>query len=131
MERIDTEQAWQAMLDMARPERTANPSALKGEPTRQARLILKLLLPIAQAPEDYVIAQIGQSLDGRIATRSGHSHYVTGEAGRVHLHRLRELVDAVIVGANTATADNPALTVRHVSGPSPVRVVLEIGRAHV
>lgn len=83
------------------------------------------LLPLAYVPRAHVVAQIGQSLDGRIATASGHSHYVTGEASRVHLHRLRALADAVIVGAGTVHADDPRLTVRHVEGDDPVRVVLD------
>ena len=72
-----------------------------------------------------VIAQTGQSLDGRIATPTGHSHYINGTAGRAHLHRLRALVDAVVVGVTTVLADDPQLTVRLVSGPSPARVVLD------
>lgn len=72
-----------------------------------------------------VIAQLGQTLDGRIATRTGHSHYVTGPEDIVHLHRLRALVDAVIVGAVTAIADDPQLTVREVPGNNPVRVLLD------
>jgi diaminohydroxyphosphoribosylaminopyrimidine deaminase / 5-amino-6-(5-phosphoribosylamino)uracil reductase len=72
-----------------------------------------------------VVGQIGQSLDGRIATRSGHSHYINGPAGLAHLHRLRALVDAVVVGIGSALADDPQLTVRHVVGPNPARVVLD------
>ena len=72
-----------------------------------------------------VVGQIGQSLDGRIATLSGHSKYINGPEGLAHLHRLRALVDAVVVGAGTVRADNPQLTVRHVTGPSPVRVVID------
>jgi diaminohydroxyphosphoribosylaminopyrimidine deaminase / 5-amino-6-(5-phosphoribosylamino)uracil reductase len=72
-----------------------------------------------------VIGQIGQSLDGRIATESGHSHYINGPAGLAHLHRLRALVDAVVVGVGTAIADDPQLTVRHVAGPNPARVVID------
>jgi riboflavin-specific deaminase-like protein len=72
-----------------------------------------------------VIGQIGQSLDGRIATESGHSHYINGPAGLAHLHRLRALVDAVVVGVGTAMADDPQLTVRHVAGPNPARVVID------
>lgn len=93
----------------------------------QAARLFDTLLPIACGGPARVIAQLGQSLDGRIATTSGHSHYVTGEASRVHLHRLRALVDAVIVGVGTATADDPQLTVRHVDGKDPVRVVLDPG----
>jgi diaminohydroxyphosphoribosylaminopyrimidine deaminase/5-amino-6-(5-phosphoribosylamino)uracil reductase len=72
-----------------------------------------------------VVGQIGQSVDGRIATASGHSRYINGPAGLAHLHRLRSLVDAVLVGVGTALADDPQLTVRHVSGPHPARVVLD------
>jgi diaminohydroxyphosphoribosylaminopyrimidine deaminase / 5-amino-6-(5-phosphoribosylamino)uracil reductase len=71
------------------------------------------------------IGQIGQSLDGRIATPTGHSHYINGPAGLAHLHRLRALVDAVLVGVGTVVADDPQLTVRRVAGPNPARVALD------
>ena len=82
--------------------------------------------PLARPPGERprVVAQLGQSLDGRIATAHGHSHYVTGAADRVHLHRLRALSDAVLVGAGTLIADNPRLTVREIDGPQPARVVV-------
>lgn len=73
------------------------------------------------------IGQIGQTLDGRIATASGQSHYVNGAEALDHLHRLRALVDAVIVGAGTVAADDPRLTVRRCAGRNPVRVVLDPG----
>jgi riboflavin-specific deaminase-like protein len=72
-----------------------------------------------------VVGQFGQSIDARIATAEGHSHYINGEAGLAHLHRLRALVDAVVVGVGTAIADDPQLTVRRVTGPSPARVVID------
>src|SRR5262245_25197017 len=72
-----------------------------------------------------VVGQIGQSLDGRIATESGHSKYINGPAGLTHLHRLRALVDAVVIGVGTAIADDPQLTVRRVAGPQPARVVID------
>jgi diaminohydroxyphosphoribosylaminopyrimidine deaminase/5-amino-6-(5-phosphoribosylamino)uracil reductase len=99
-----------------------------------------------------LVGQCGQSIDARIATPSGDSHYVNGDAGLDHLHRLRALVDAVVIGVGTAIADDPQLTVRRVLGPNPARVIidpngrlpsnarvltadgtrrLEIGRAHV
>lgn len=71
------------------------------------------------------VAHLGQSIDGCIATASGHSLYVTGQANLVHLHRLRALSDAIVVGAGTCAADDPRLTTRLVQGPSPVRVVLD------
>jgi diaminohydroxyphosphoribosylaminopyrimidine deaminase/5-amino-6-(5-phosphoribosylamino)uracil reductase len=74
-----------------------------------------------------VVGQIGQSLDGRVATPTGHSHYINGPAGLAHLHRLRALVDAVVIGVGTALADDPQLTVRRVQGPQPARVVIDPG----
>src|SRR5215470_5531945 len=72
-----------------------------------------------------VVGQCGQSIDARIATAAGHSHYINGAAGLAHLHRLRALVDAVVVGVGTALADDPQLTVRRVAGPCPARVVID------
>lgn len=92
-----------------------------------ARDILDIYLPV-RIPGDLVIGQLGQSLDGRIATETGASHFVTGPEDIQRLHRLRALVDAVIVGATTVTQDDPRLTVRLVEGPNPVRVVLDPSR---
>ena len=89
-----------------------------------ARALVDLYLP-RQLDPDLVIGQIGQSLDGRIATEQGQSHYITGPADILRLHRLRALVDAVVVGAGTVAADDPRLTVRGVEGSNPVRVVLD------
>jgi riboflavin-specific deaminase-like protein len=75
--------------------------------------------------EMVVVGQIGQSIDGRIATETGHSKYINGPAGLDHLHRLRSLVDAVVIGVGTALADDPQLTVRRVTGPHPARVVID------
>lgn len=88
-----------------------------------------IFLPILNAPADrpFVVAQLGQSLDGRIATISGESRWINGWPALDHLHRLRAHVDAVIVGIRTAEADDPALTVRRVEGESPARVVLDPG----
>ena len=72
-----------------------------------------------------VVGQLGQSLDGRIATETGHSKYINGPAGLDHLHRLRALVDCVVIGVGTALADDPQLTVRRVAGPQPARVVID------
>jgi diaminohydroxyphosphoribosylaminopyrimidine deaminase/5-amino-6-(5-phosphoribosylamino)uracil reductase len=72
-----------------------------------------------------VVGQFGQSIDARIATESGDSKYINGIDGLAHLHRLRALVDAVVVGVGTAVADDPQLTVRRVEGPHPARIVID------
>lgn len=77
------------------------------------------------AGRPFVIGQIGQSIDGRVATASGESRYINGAAAIIHLHRLRALVDAVVVGVGTAVTDDPRLTVRHVEGRSPARVIVD------
>ena len=72
-----------------------------------------------------VVGQIGQTLDGRIATVTGQSRYVNGPRGLTHLHQLRALVDAVVIGVGTALADDPQLTVRQIKGKNPARVVID------
>ena len=81
--------------------------------------------PLWRSVGRLVIAQLGQSLDGFIAARSGDAEFVTGSADREHLHRMRALVDAVVVGVGTVVADDPRLTVRAVRGRHPVRVLLD------
>lgn len=91
----------------------------------EANRLARLYLPLCLAGPRFAYAQLGQSLDGDIATRTGDSVFVTGEEDRLHLHRLRALADAVVVGADTVRADDPQLTVRACTGPNPVRVVLD------
>ena len=72
----------------------------------------------------YVVLKLAATADGRTAAPDGTSRWITGEAARADAHRLRAESDAVLVGAGTVRADDPALTVRHVSGRDPLRVVL-------
>lgn len=82
---------------------------------------------IANAPagRPFVVAQLGQSLDGRIATPTGESRWINKDAALDHVHRLRAAVDAVMVGIGTALADDPLLNVRRVAGRNPARVVID------
>jgi riboflavin-specific deaminase-like protein len=73
----------------------------------------------------YVVAQLGQSLDGRIATPTGASKYINGPDALDFLHHLRAAVDAVVVGIGTVLADDPLLTVRRVAGRNPSRVIID------
>ena len=94
------------------------------------RAIVDLYAPVcsATAVRPIAIGHVGQSLDGFIATQAGESHWITGEQNILHMHRLRALCDAVVVGAGTVAADDPQLTTRLVAGPNPLRVVLDPGR---
>lgn len=89
--------------------------------------LFELYLPILRdsARGAFVIGHLGQSLDGKIATESGASHYINGPHDIAHLHRLRALADAIIVGANTVDRDDPCLTTRLVPGDNPTRVILD------
>ncbi len=129
---------WQQMLQTADPTRDTpllsrcaeRGWTLSGLCSARSAALFELYKPLldarsAKLSTPWVIAQMGQSLDGFVATSTGDSYYVNGPHGLLHLHRLRALCDAVIVGAGTVAIDNPQLTTRRVPGPQPVRVVVD------
>ena len=73
----------------------------------------------------FVVVKAAMSLDGKIATRTGDSKYITGREARRYVHQLRSELDAVMVGINTVLRDNPQLTVRLVSGRNPIKIVVD------
>ncbi len=75
----------------------------------------------------FVTLKCAATLDGRIATRTGDSKWVTGAAARKYVHELRHEMDAIMVGVNTVKADNPSLTTRleDKKGVDPIRIVLD------
>src|SRR5258708_6848865 len=126
----DLESAWRALLEIsgcwrdgegpARPHvvrladgtLTVPPSGawtLDPPAAPELAAFLALYLPFCLAPRHrgFVVGHLGQSLDGRIATVSGASRWVTGEADVVHNHRMRALSDAVLVGAATLRSADP------------------------
>jgi diaminohydroxyphosphoribosylaminopyrimidine deaminase / 5-amino-6-(5-phosphoribosylamino)uracil reductase len=83
------------------------------------------LIRTASREKPFVVAQLGQSLDGRIATPSGESRWINKECALDHVHGIRAAVDAVIVGIGTVVADDPLLNVRRTPGRNPARVVID------
>lgn len=124
---LDEASTWQSLLKLRR-DGTAVPPHEGVSAAAAALFDLYLPLCRVQQGQSFVIAHLGQSLDGRIATNGGVSRWLTGDADLVHTHRLRALADAVVVGAATVQHDDPKLTVRRCLGPHPVRVVIDPDR---
>ena len=96
-------------------------------PSQTIESQLRFYLHHRRTGRPFVTLKLASSMDGRTAAPDRSSQWITGSEARTDGHRLRALHDAIVVGAGTVRSDNPALTVRHVDGPDPVRVVL--GRA--
>jgi len=96
----------------------------------QARRLNEVFIKYVKTKRPFTIIKCAATLDGRIATRTGDSKWVTGEAARKFVHRLRHAVDAIMVGVNTVIRDDPMLTTRlngalQKKGLDPTRVVLD------
>ena len=120
-----------ASYDHARFEEGRDPfvgaEELRSEDLACLRLYLPVLLGEYKARQEgrsFVTAHLAQSLDGRVACANGHSRWISNDANLRHAHRLRALHDAVVVGRVTVERDDPQLTVRHVQGENPRRVIL-------
>lgn len=70
------------------------------------------------------VAHFAQSLDGKIATSTGHSRWIGNDENLLHAHRMRALCQGILIGKGTLVSDDPALTTRHVEGPNPQRIVV-------
>ncbi|MBI2434530.1 MAG: bifunctional diaminohydroxyphosphoribosylaminopyrimidine deaminase/5-amino-6-(5-phosphoribosylamino)uracil reductase RibD [Candidatus Hydrogenedentes bacterium] len=95
----------------------------------EARRLNEAFIKFITARRPFVIAKCAMTLDGKIATRTGHSQWVTGEAARRRVHELRDEVDAILVGSRTVMVDNPRLTTRLEDrvGKDPIRIILDAG----
>lgn len=129
---IDAADAWERLLTVRTPRSAEDAGLVFDDDWRwadtaseDATALARRYTPLCLDGTVCAFAQLGQSSDGFIAPLDGHPVYVTGEQDRLHLHRLRALADAVVVGAGTAIADDPRLTVRACAGTNPVRVVLD------
>ncbi len=92
---------------------------------RECARLNEPFLHYQQTGRPLVVLKVAQSLDGFVATSTGESQWISGEASRRRVHELRAELDGVLVGSGTARADDPALTVRLVDGRQPWRVVLD------
>lgn len=91
----------------------------------EAERLNEFFLHFSRYNRPFVTLKIAQTLDGYIAAADGNSQWITGEEARTQVHKWRSCYDAVMVGRNTALLDNPRLTVRHVDGRQPRRVVID------
>lgn len=123
MQIIDvTDRIWSHILDV----RMGRVCSCCGTWTTEEQAAHDLYAPLARRDlGPMIVGQIGQSLDGRIATVAGDARDVSGPDGLSHLHRMRALVDAVVIGVRTALHDKPRLSVRLCGGANPARVVID------
>ena len=93
----------------------------------QAETLNEAFIKYIRTGRPFVIAKCAATLDGRLATRTGDSKWVTGDAARQFVHQLRHKADAIMVGINTIRMDDPSLTTRlpGLPGSDPVRVILD------
>lgn len=105
--------------------RAAGVEVVEGILEADAQNLIKGWTKFIVSGQSYLTLKLAISLDGRIATRSGASKWITGPESRMRVQSLRAAHDAVMVGVNTVLADNPRLTVRDVPGRSPVRVIVD------
>ncbi|MHB8194345.1 MAG: bifunctional diaminohydroxyphosphoribosylaminopyrimidine deaminase/5-amino-6-(5-phosphoribosylamino)uracil reductase RibD [Bellilinea sp.] len=94
----------------------------------EARQLNRFFFHYITCAMPYVIAKFATSLDGKVATRTGDSRWISGEKSRQHTHFLRHICDAIVIGADTAIADNPRLTTRIDGFPDPrhpIRILLD------
>jgi diaminohydroxyphosphoribosylaminopyrimidine deaminase/5-amino-6-(5-phosphoribosylamino)uracil reductase len=105
--------------------RAAGIEVTLGVREEEARALIRPWEKFITQRTSYLTLKLAMSVDGRIATRSGDSKWVTGEEARNVVHQLRARHDAVLVGINTVLTDDPLLTVRRVQGTSPARVVVD------
>ena len=89
------------------------------------RQCCEIIIPLLTKNDNFLIGQIGQSLDGKIALNNGSSHYINEKESILYLHCLRAVCDGVLVGVNTVIKDNPLLTTRKIKGSNPVRLIID------
>ena len=92
---------------------------------KEAKKLNEVYVKYMRSKRPFVILKVAMTMDGKIATRTGDSKYITGKDARRYVHKLRSEVDAVMVGINTVLKDNPKLTPRLAQGRDPMKVVID------
>ena len=92
---------------------------------KEAKKLNEAYIEYMRKKRPFVILKVAMSVDGKIATSSGDSKYITSIEARTHVHKLRSEVDAVMVGLNTVLRDNPELTPRLFKGKDPMKIVVD------
>ena len=105
--------------------RAAGVDVVEGVLADEARRLNEIHATYATTGRPFVLLKSAMSLDGKTATRTGDARWISSKASRQLVHRWRHCYAAVLVGAGTALNDDPRLTVRHVDGRDPIRVVLD------
>lgn len=92
---------------------------------KEAKNLNEAYTKFMKTKRPFVILKVAMSVDGKIATSTGDSKYITSREARTYVHQLRSEVDAVMVGLNTVLRDNPELTPRLVKGKDPMKIVVD------
>ncbi len=110
--------------------RAAGIEVAEGVLEEEARRANEIFFKFITTGRPFVQLKLAESLDGKIATRTGDAKWISGADSRVEVHRLRRRFAAILVGVGTVIVDDPRLTVRHVVGKDPLRIVLD-GRGRI
>jgi len=105
--------------------RKAGIETISGIMRKEALRLNEVFIKYMTEKKPFVILKVAQSLDGKIATAGGISKWITGEQARKHVHKLRNEVDAVLVGIGTVKKDNPSLDCRIKGGRNPYRIIAD------
>jgi len=102
-------------------------NVVSGVCEEEAKKLNEAYIKYVTTKRPFVIVKCASTMDGRIATRTGNSKWISCDESRRYVHRLRHKVDAIMVGINTIKQDDPSLTVRlnNINGKDPVRIILD------
>ncbi len=92
---------------------------------KEGRKMNEVFFKYSQTKIPFVVLKTAMSLDGKLATRSGDSQWITSDEARRHVHQMRNIYDAIMVGVRTVMRDDPMLTCRIEGGRNPIRIIVD------